>query len=121
LEQLILKEKPGDKEWVELDQMKIPLLLNYSQCQLLLNEYYSVIEHTTTVLEKDKDNVKALFRRAKAHVGAWNPIEARLDFQRAAELDPSLAAAIKKELLNLDQLELEYNRKEKEKLHGKIF
>uniref|UniRef100_T1J6F3 peptidylprolyl isomerase n=1 Tax=Strigamia maritima TaxID=126957 RepID=T1J6F3_STRMM len=121
LEQLVLKEKPGDEEWNELDKMKIPLLLNYSQCQLLQNEYYSVIEHTTTVLEKDENNVKALFRRAKAHVGAWNPTEARYDFEKIFELDPSLTAAVNKELEQLKTLEKEHDRKEKSRLCGKIF
>lgn len=52
----------------------------------------------------DKDNVKALFRRAKAHVGAWNPDRAKADFQRVAELDPALAGAVSKELKNLQEL-----------------
>lgn len=49
----IHREKPGDEEWLKLNEMKMPLLLNFSQCQLLQGEYYSVIEHCTTVLEKD--------------------------------------------------------------------
>lgn len=50
-------------------------------------------------------SVKALFRRAKAHVGAWNPTRARQDFERAATLDPTLAPAVAKELRQLqDQI-----------------
>ena len=33
------------------------------------------------------DNVKALYRRARAHVGAWNPEQAKNDFKKVAELD----------------------------------
>lgn len=33
--------------------MKIPLLLNYAQCKLINKEYYSVIEHCTTVLKTE--------------------------------------------------------------------
>ncbi|XP_065083417.1 AH receptor-interacting protein [Ochlerotatus camptorhynchus] len=105
VEQLMLKEKPNESEWCELARLKVPLLLNYSQCKLLDNDYYAVIEHCSEVLDKyDNANVKALFRRAKAHVGAWNPDRAKEDFQRAAELDPTLAGAVGKELKNLQEM-----------------
>ncbi|XP_053698131.1 AH receptor-interacting protein [Sabethes cyaneus] len=105
VEQLMLKEKPNDTEWLELAKLKVPLLLNYSQCKLLDQDYYAVIEHCSEVLEKyDKNNVKALFRRAKAHVGAWNPNKAKDDFERTAELDPALAKAVARELKNLQEL-----------------
>ena len=103
LEQLSLREKPGDDEWLELDKMKIPFLLNYSQCKLNQKEYYEVIKHTTTVLEKDATNVKALYRRAKAHVGCWNPEEALKDFSKVAELDSSLKATVTKEINKLNE------------------
>ena len=103
LEQLCLREKPGDTEWIELDKMKIPFLLNYAQCKLLDEEYYQVIKHTTTVLEKDPDNVKALYRRGKAHAAVWSPDEAVLDFKRALELDPSLKTCVNKELKKLEE------------------
>ncbi|XP_058443663.1 AH receptor-interacting protein [Malaya genurostris] len=105
VEQLMLKEKPNDTEWLELAKIKVPLLLNFSQCKLLEHDYYAVILHCSEVLDKyDKGNVKALFRRAKAHVGAWNPREAQRDFERAAELDPALATTVSKELKNLQEL-----------------
>lgn len=44
------------------------------------------------------ENVKAYFKRAKAHAAVWNEKEARMDFQRVVQLDPSLAAAVRKEL-----------------------
>ena len=47
------REKPGDAEYVALDMKKVPLLLNYSQCKLFLQDYYAVIEHTTEVINKD--------------------------------------------------------------------
>jgi len=52
-DELIFSEKPNDEEWLSLNQMKIPLLLNYAQCKLLNKEYYSVIEHCTTVLKTE--------------------------------------------------------------------
>lgn len=120
LEQLCLHEKPHDEAWNVLNEKKLPFLLNYSQCKLLLGEYYEVIRQTTTVLEKiDPDNVKALYRRAKAHVGCWDPNKARKDFERAMELDESLAKIVKKELDELDMKEKEHNEEYKRKLKGK--
>lgn len=61
------------------------------------------------------DNVKALYRRAKAHVGAWNPDQARQDFKQVAELDSSLVPAIKKHLNELDELVKQHEKQDKEK------
>lgn len=49
------------------------------------------------------ENVKALYRRAKAHVGAWNPDEAKKDFQKCLELDENLTKSISKDLEHLNQ------------------
>ncbi|XP_041779146.1 AH receptor-interacting protein [Anopheles merus] len=103
IEQLMLKEKPDEPEWIELAQMKVPLLLNYSQCKLLERDYYAAIEHCTEALKYDPHCVKALFRRGKAHAGAWNFDRARADFERAAELDSALQAAVGKELAKLQE------------------
>ncbi|GIY11477.1 AH receptor-interacting protein [Caerostris extrusa] len=105
IEHLIMREKPGDKEWQELHKIKIPLLCNYAQCKLLEKDYYTVIEITTTVLEKDKDNVKALYRRGKAYVGTWDLDLACDDFKRVAELDSSFTTVIQKELKNIIKLQ----------------
>lgn len=43
-------------------------------------------------------NIKALYRRGKAHIGAWNENEAIADLTKAAELDKSLQSAVNKEL-----------------------
>jgi AH receptor-interacting protein len=64
------------------------------------------------------DNVKALFRRGKAHIGAWNPEEAKLDFKRVVELDPTLTNTVKKELKILDDMQKEKDIRDKEKLKG---
>ena len=67
------------------------------------------------------DNVKALFRRAKAHVGAWNPEEARADFSRVMELDPTLKRSVNKEIQQLTEMEKQKLLEDKEKLQGKMF
>lgn len=116
LEQLMLREKPHDEEWIELRSQKIPLLLNFSQCKLLADDFYPVIEHCTEVLEIDPDNVKALYRRAKAHAGAWNPQEAKSDYKRVAELDPGLVNTCASEMVKIEALEKEKDRLDKEKM-----
>ncbi|XP_054724004.1 AH receptor-interacting protein-like isoform X2 [Uloborus diversus] len=121
LEQLILREKPGDEEWLVLDKMKIPLLLNYAQCKLLEKDYYPVIEYTTTVLEKDPENIKALFRRAKAYIGTWDLELARKDFEKVLELDSSFQATVNKELKNVTVLQKQKDDDIKSKLYGKVF
>ncbi|XP_055844802.1 AH receptor-interacting protein isoform X2 [Episyrphus balteatus] len=103
LEQLMLKEKPHDTEWYELAALKVPLLLNYAQCRLLAEDFYAVIHHCTEVLTLDPHNVKAFFRRGKAHIGAWNVEEAKKDFNKCIELDPSLRGAAAKELKALEE------------------
>ncbi|XP_071445816.1 AH receptor-interacting protein [Hetaerina americana] len=120
LEQLMLKEKPGDEEWLVLQNMKIPLLLNFSQCKLIQSDYYTVIEHCSTVLKSEPDNVKALFRRGKAHIGAWNPKEAKEDLERAAKLNPSLSAVISEELRKLEMMERQKDKEDAIKLKGKL-
>ncbi|KAK9393530.1 aryl-hydrocarbon-interacting protein-like 1 [Crotalus adamanteus] len=98
LRNLQVKEKPWEEEWLKLENLVTPLVLNYCQCLLELGEYYEVLEHTTEILQKHSGNVKAYFKRAKAHAAVWNEKEARADFLKAAQLDPSLAAAVRKEL-----------------------
>lgn len=121
LEQLMLKEKPHDVEWTELNNMKLPLLLNYAQCKLQTGEYYAVIEHCSTVLESDPDNIKALFRRGKAQAKVWNINEAKSDLGRAVQLDPSLSAAVNSLLTHLSQRVKEQDDLQRKKLQGKIF
>ncbi|ELU18148.1 hypothetical protein CAPTEDRAFT_147718, partial [Capitella teleta] len=115
------REKPHDDAWNELDAKKIPFLLNYSQCKLYSKDYYAVIEHTSEVLKKEPDNVKALFRRGKAHVGAWNPGEAKEDFKRVKQLDPSMAKACVKEIQNIESLQQQKDNEDRSLLEGKMF
>lgn len=121
LEQLLLREKPGCEEWVELDQLKIPLLSNYAQCKLIEGDYYAVIEHSNEVLKRDPQNVKALFRRAKAHCAVWNINEAQSDFNRVMELDDTLEQLVRKELKKLELEEKNKTEEERNRLRGKLF
>lgn len=116
VEQLMLKERAHDPEWDELASLKVPLLLNYSQCRLLAQDYYSVIQYCNEVLELQPKNVKAIFRRAKANFGAWKPDEAIIDFKLAAELDPSLKGTVTKELAAIAEQQRLKDKADREKL-----
>ncbi len=63
-----------------------------------------------------KENVKALYRRARAHAGAWNPSEAKSDYSRVAELDPSLEMTCKKEMRRIEDLEKAKDEEDRAKL-----
>ncbi|XP_053896391.1 aryl-hydrocarbon-interacting protein-like 1 isoform X3 [Malaclemys terrapin pileata] len=113
-----VKEKPWAEDWLSLEKLITPLVLNYCQCQLELGEYYEVLEHTTDLLQKNNENVKAYFKRAKAHAAVWNEKEAREDFLRAAQLDPSLGAAVKKELRLLGERMREKHVEDRQRYQG---
>ncbi|XP_075978222.1 AH receptor-interacting protein-like [Anticarsia gemmatalis] len=115
-EQLMIRERKGDEEWDVLNKIKLPILLNYAQCKLIKGEYYVVIEHCNTVLEYDQDNEKALYRRAKAHIGAWNPGLAEEDFKKLKSLNPSMSTTIDKELENIKKLLKDKEDKDKNAL-----
>uniref|UniRef100_A0A4W2DQZ6 peptidylprolyl isomerase n=1 Tax=Bos indicus x Bos taurus TaxID=30522 RepID=A0A4W2DQZ6_BOBOX len=91
LKNLQMKEQPGSPDWIQLDQQITPLLLNYCQCKLVAEEYYEVLDHCSSILNKYDDNVKAYFKRGKAHAAVWNAQEAQADFAKVLQLDPALA------------------------------
>lgn len=67
------------------------------------------------------DNVKALFRRGKAHIGAWNPEDARNDLERVIELDSSATKDARKQLKILEELKKQKDLEDRERLRGKLF
>ncbi|VDK49111.1 unnamed protein product, partial [Gongylonema pulchrum] len=72
IETLLLREKPGDHEWIDLDKQNIPLFLNLSLCCLNKKQYYEAIDAASEVLKRDELNEKALYRRAKARIAVWD-------------------------------------------------
>ena len=121
LESLGIKEKPQSDEWNKIESDKVPLLLNYSQCQLLLKDYPEVIRHTSKVLEYDYNNVKALYRRGKAYAASWSQEEAEKDLMAVIKLDPTLQKTVEKELNNLRERIKKKEKEEREILRGKLF
>ncbi|NXW20578.1 AIP protein, partial [Circaetus pectoralis] len=118
LKNLQMKEQPGSPDWIELDQKITPLLLNYCQCKLQCEEYYEVLDHCSSILNKYEDNVKAYFKRGKAHAAVWNVAEAQADFAKVLALDPSLRPVISKELRSLEARLREKDAEDKIRFKG---
>lgn len=118
LKNLQMKEQPGSPDWIELDQQITPLLLNYCQCKLVAEEYYEVLDHCSSILSKYDDNVKAYFKRGKAHAAVWNAQEAQADFAKVLELDPALAPVVSRELRALEARIRQKDEEDKARFRG---
>lgn len=64
------------------------------------------------------DNVKAFYKRAKAHAAVWNEGEARADFAKVLELDPSLEQSVAKELRAMEEKIRTKDKEEKSRYKG---
>lgn len=120
LENCALREKPHTPEWDEIEFAQVPLLLNFSQCHLALENYRLVIEHTSTVIDKDEKNVKAFYRRGKAFGFIWEMEKAKEDLLKVKELDPSLTSLVDKDLIFFDKRFRENEKEEMKKMAGKM-
>lgn len=89
----IINNKDSTKERPELAakaaQLKHLAQLNKAACYLQLNDPTSCLTTCNQVLKEDRNNVKALFRRAKAHFSRGEHADALRDLERVLELDPA--------------------------------
>jgi len=67
--------------------------LNKAACYLQINDPTSALTSCNKVLREDRNNLKALFRRAKAHHNRGEHVEAQQDLERLLELDEANAEA----------------------------
>ena len=118
LEQLGLKEQPNSEDWNEIEDLKLPLLLNYSLVMISKKEFPNAITHLNTVLKRDPDNTKGLYRRATAHGGCWNIDQAKSDWNRLGEVDPAQLSLINKRIIELDLAVKKKDAEERNKLKG---
>mmetsp|Transcript_32937 Transcript_32937/g.61405 ORF Transcript_32937/g.61405 Transcript_32937/m.61405 type:complete len:586 (+) Transcript_32937:74-1831(+) len=62
--------------------------LNSASCQLKLKEYKEAEKHCNNVLKEEAMSVKALYRRAQAHIGLKNFMDSMADLKKLIEVDP---------------------------------
>ena len=96
----------------EVNEIKVKLHLNIAMCFLKLKNNHKVINNCTDALELEKDNVKALFRRATAYYNEKKIKEAKSDLKNAMKINPD-DKAIKKLNAKLDLVIKKQKAKEK--------
>lgn len=69
-------------------ELKRTCELNKAACFLQLGDPTSALTVCNSVLREDRNNIKAIFRRAKAHFERSEHVEAQQDLERVLELDP---------------------------------
>lgn len=118
----LLDKSPEEAGGEELQRrgvaVHMALSLNCAQACIKQCSWVLATEHASQVLLLDKDNAKALFRRGVAalHLDTEGRVEeARLDFTRVAQLDPSNREA-REHLLKTKERLKELRLREKERL-----
>ncbi|CAI4229211.1 unnamed protein product [Auanema sp. JU1783] len=107
LDTLLLREKPGEPEWDELDNKNILLFLNLSLCYLMTDNAYEAVGAATEVLNREETNEKALYRRAKAYIATWKLDEAENDLDTLLRVHPESKDLVQseKEIIKLKRTE----------------
>jgi len=96
----------------EVNEIKVKLHLNIAMCFLKLKNNHKVINNCTDALGIEKDNVKALFRRATAYYNEKKIKEAKTDLKIAMKINPD-DKAIKKLNAKIDLIIKKQKAKEK--------
>jgi len=94
-------------------QCQKPLLLNWALILMKLEHWQEAERKCTEVLmDIDKLNVKALFRRGQCNVNLGNHTQAHSDLSRAAELDTSIAAEVEQEMVKVRKMQRVLDRED---------
>lgn len=104
---------PSPDEKTQLDNAKVPCLLNRAACYLKLKRAQDAVDDCSAVLLIDSNNVKAYFRRGQAYIDLKNDDKAKIDLLAASKLNPS-DKAVTQMLAEIKQREDKYKNKEKE-------
>ena len=120
LERMSLTEVPHTTEWKNLQEIKVPLQLNYAQCKFCLREYDEVVTLATSVLEFEQDNARALFQRAEAHLSLYNLVQARRDYERVILLKLTSAGAGESQLAEVKKAIKAFLKDQKRKLKKQL-
>jgi len=109
----------GDEQKAQSKALKKSCWLNQAAANLRLRNLRDAVSACNKVIEQDHGNVKALYRRAEAHIEGEDFIEGIADLRRALELEPDNREVALK-LKKARQLEAAANRRQA-KLYGNMF
>jgi len=107
----------NDEEKKQIDDIKLPCLLNSAACQIKTKDYSECVLTCSKALDIDNKNVKAIFRKGQAHALNGEFEKAKEDLMEAARLSPK-SAEIRQELEKLKKNISAYNQKEKQMFSG---
>merc|ERR1712217_798768 len=105
----------------------VALCLNCAHASLKCEDWMCTADHASKIIALEKDNAKALFRRASAcaHFTTESRLEqAREDFTRVAQLDPSNREAreqLQKIKERLKELKQQEKRRLSEAMQGGLY
>ncbi|XP_048139351.1 peptidyl-prolyl cis-trans isomerase FKBP62-like isoform X2 [Rhodamnia argentea] len=109
----------SDEEKQQARTLKISCNLNNAACKLKLRDFKEAEKLCTKVLEADSKNVKALYRRAQAHIQLVDLDLAEQDIKKALEIDPN-NREVKLEYKILKEKVREYNKRDAQ-FYGNMF
>lgn len=99
----------------DIPKVRVQSFLNLAACQLQLGQHGHVVSNCSKVLEVEPNNLKGLYRRAKALLATKDFEAAREDLIRAKEVDPA-SQAINELMRTLDTQETAHRAKYKDAL-----
>jgi len=102
----------NDEDTTKMSRLEKELDLNMALCRIKMKQYPEAIENCKMVLNLDKTNVKALYRKGLAYRLMGEYVSAEKDYNAALELDPN-NAEVRKQLKELEVLKIEENEKVK--------
>lgn len=107
----------SEDEKKEIENIKLPCLLNLAACQLKTKDYADCVLTCSKALDIDNKNVKALYRRGQAHSLNGEFDKAKEDLTEAVHLSPK-SKEIRDELEKLKKNIQDYKLKQKEMFSG---
>ncbi|CDU18150.1 peptidyl-prolyl cis-trans isomerase, putative [Plasmodium yoelii] len=94
------------------NDLEIKLHLNMALTYLNMSDYYNCINECSMVLNLDKNNVKAFYRKGQAYMSLDLYSKAKEEFKKVEKIEPN-DKNIKKSLLELERKILIYDKKKK--------
>lgn len=107
------------KETSQVNEIKVTICNNMAAVYLKQRKHEKAITYCNKVLEIDKRNVKAIFRRGKAYLEKDDVERAQEDLKEAEKINPE-DSSIKKELALLKKKSAEQDKKQ-QKFYSNMF